>query len=197
MTVQQLINILIETDMPLSVSSLIEASVNLPPRGHRWVATFRDETGQQVWRTTRLTNRQAAMALAQEWEAQARRKRAAQGPLPKKPTLRVRPGSAERELGCLSQREVAAFLRISERAVRDIERRALEKLRRHPALRTFWRQWLSGEVDEGSRAEPWGLTPGEMRALFALTRNTSERQALGKLVSVVWRYQEQFGDDAA
>lgn len=47
---------------------------------------------------------------------------------------RYRLGSGEKELGPLNQAEVAAILQISRRAVGQIERRAFDKIRTHPAL---------------------------------------------------------------
>jgi DNA-directed RNA polymerase specialized sigma subunit len=127
----ELIEILIEADGPVCVRILIESSVHLPNRSSRWVASFRDENGQPVWKSTGARDKKTAMAMAKEWEQEAKRKRAAQGAVPRKPTIRVRAGSGEREAGLLSQQEVAAVLRISVRAVRAIEQRAFYKLRCH------------------------------------------------------------------
>src|SRR5438552_14677522 len=90
---------------------LFEATVRRPPRSRRWVAVFTGpEPGKQVWRTTGLTNRDAAMALARKWEAEARRDRATSGVLTRKPTIRVRPGSGEADVGMLGLKGVAATL---------------------------------------------------------------------------------------
>ena len=43
----------------------------------------------------------------------------------------------------LTQHETALLLGISVRAVREDERRAFEKIRRHPAMRTLWRQYAA------------------------------------------------------
>jgi len=182
----EIIEILIQADGPVCVRSLIESSVHLPNRSSRWVATFRDENGRQVWRTTGVRDRKTAMAMAKKWEADAQRKRAAQGALPRKPTIRVRPGSAERELGLLSQREVGLVMKVSERAVRAIEQRAFDKIRRHPALRDFWREHTSGEVAEAVSPDPrdWALTRPELDAVYALARTPEERQALRKLIAL-------------
>jgi hypothetical protein len=168
MNAEELVIKLIESDVPRCARRLIEAS----------------ETGRQVSRATGLTDRQIALALAKEWESRAQRKRAAKGAYPGKASIHVRPGSPEKELGCLTQKEIAVILRLSERGVREIERRAIDKLRRHPSLRAFWRRWLAGEIDE-SLVPQSGLTPEEIRALFGLTRNALERQALWKLLVVV------------
>ncbi len=179
-----LVEILIRTGRP--ARNLIEASVHLPRRGSRWVATFRDGTGRQVWRSTGLRDRKPALTQAQEWENEAKRKRAAQDGLPRKPTSRVRSGSSERELGLLTQREVALILRISERSVRAIEKRAFDKLRRHPALRDFWREHESGEVTEATfqEASAWELSSAEIIAVYALAQIPAERQALTKLLAL-------------
>jgi hypothetical protein len=86
----------------------------------------------------------------------------------------------------LSQAEVAAFLHISERAVREIERRAFDKLRRHPGLRDFWRQWLVGEVEEAASQAlaDWVLSRAEINAVCALAQTPAERQALRKLLAL-------------
>src|ERR1035437_5982550 len=88
-----IVEILIQADGPVSARRLVEVSVHLPNRGTRWLASFRDGTGRQVWRTTRMRDRSAALALGQRWEQEAKCKRAAQGAAPRKPTIRVRPGS--------------------------------------------------------------------------------------------------------
>src|SRR5437867_1426312 len=82
---------------------LSEATVRRPPRSRRWVAVFTGpEPGKQVWRSTGLTNRDAALALARQWEADARRERAASASLTRKPIIRVRRGSGEATVGLLS-----------------------------------------------------------------------------------------------
>jgi hypothetical protein len=139
-----------------------------------------------MWKTTRLRDKQMAMALAHQWELEAKRKRQAQGALPPKPTIRVRPGSAEEDLGFLTQKEVAAILRISERAVREIERRAFDKLRQHPALKNLWREWKTGEIKEAtSRASKlWPLSRAEIEAVYALAWTPVEQQAIRKLLAL-------------
>ncbi len=70
---------------------VVEASVHRPHRSKIWVATFTGPTpGQQVWRSTGLTDRLQALALARQWEAEARQQRAEFGHQFKKPTVRVR-----------------------------------------------------------------------------------------------------------
>ena len=182
---QEIVEILIHTDGPVDARILVEVSVHLPRRGTKWVAAFRDANGRQVWRSTGLRERESALSLAKEWEADAKRKRAEQGAVRPKVTIRVRPSSAERQQGCLTQAEVAAILRISERAVREIERRAIDKLRRHPDLKNFWREWQTGRVAEAlSRtASDYALGRSEIAAVYALALTPVERQALQKFVT--------------
>lgn len=140
MVALRIVEILLAGDGQTCARSLIEASVHLPKRGRRWIATYRDGSGRQLWKSTGLTDRGAALALAKSWEEEARRKRLARRE-GGRPVARVRHDGGTNGPG-FTQRDVALFLRISERAVRDIERRAMEKLRRHPALRALWREWL-------------------------------------------------------
>jgi DNA-binding CsgD family transcriptional regulator len=183
---KDIVQILIETDSPVSARRLVEVSVHLPRRGTRWVAAFRDATGRQVWRSTGLREREPALVLARRWEAGAKRQRAAHPAAPPKLTIRVRPGSAEKGLGCFSQKEVAAILRISERAVREIERRAFDKLRRHPALQNLWSEWQTGEIKETSLrlSRQWALSRVEIAAVYALAETPAERQVLRKLLAL-------------
>ena len=163
---------------------LAEASVHLPRRGTRWVAVFTGpEPGRQIWRSTGLTDRTAALALAQKWEIQARRQRLAQGSRPRPSPIRVRRSPLETGIPArLTQKEVAALLNMSERGVRNVEKRALAKLRRHPALRTLWGQ-IKGETSESATA--WSAE--EVAALFALADGPVERQALKRLFGLVVR----------
>jgi hypothetical protein len=183
---KEIVEMLIETDGPVDARSLVEVSVHLPSRGSRWVASFRDETGRQVWKTTGLRDREPALALSRRWEAEAKRKRAAQGAAPRKLTIRVRPGSAERQQGCLTQAEIAVVMRLSERAVRRIEKAAIEKLRNHPVLRDFWRQWQTGDIKETATrtASQWTLSGAEIAAVYALAQTPAERRVLRKLVAL-------------
>ena len=182
-----IVEILIQTDGPMSARRLVEVSVHLPRRGTRWVASFRDERGRHVWRSTGLREREPALALGKRWEADAKWKRSIHGGVPPKVTIRVRPGSAEKELGCLSQKEVAAILRMPERAVREVERRAFEKLRRHPALKDFWREWTTGQIKETALrvSKQWTLSRVEIAAVYALAETPAEQQALRKLLALM------------
>ena len=60
------------------------------------------------------------------------------------------------------------ILRISERAVRQIEKRAIEKLRRHPVLQGLWREMKTGDIKEATRpaSSQWGFSRAQNRALF-------------------------------
>jgi hypothetical protein len=184
MKASDLVEILIQADEPQCARDLIEASVHLPKRGSKYVASYRGETGRRVWRTTGLRNRAAALAQARKWEIEAQRKRPFQGPVPRKPTIRVRAGSGEEAVGLLSQKEVAMIMKISERAVREIERGAFEKLRQHPALKEFWQEWITGEVEEAASESEWTLTRAEVAAVYALARTPAERNALTKLLAL-------------
>jgi hypothetical protein len=187
MTIPELLEVLLEAEGPICMEALIdEASVHLPRRGSVWVASYRDENGVQRWRSTGQRDRVAAQTIAGKLEAEARRKRAAQAPRPAKPTIRVRAGSAEHALGFLSQKEVAIVMKISERAVRAIERRAFDKLRRHPALRQFWDEWQGGGIEEAGLE--WQLSPTETAALYALARTPEERQVLRKVMALMARF---------
>ena len=105
-------------DQRPSARELIEASVHRPRRGRLYVASFRDETGRQRWQRTGLSDRKAALILAQELEDQARRKRGFGAKQPQKALVRVTASRGMGNEGLFTQREVAALLRISERAVR-------------------------------------------------------------------------------
>ncbi len=134
--------------------------------------------------TARAVDRAAALKLAHRWEEEARRRQAAQGAIPRKPTIRVRPGSPEAASGFLSQREVALVLGISVRAVREIERRAFEKLRQHPALQELWREWKTGVTETSGSAGASELTSEEIKSLFGLARTTEELRVLQKLIAI-------------
>lgn len=167
-----------------SARDILEASIHLPRRGRLYVASFRDENGRQRWKATGLSDRRAALIVAQEWEAEARRRRAAQIAPPSKALIRVRRPSGTGEQLQFTQKEVALLLRISERAVREIEKRAVEKLRRHPVLRRLWREWQTGEIKEGSSsATGQQLSRSDIAALYGLVRTPAERELLSKLLA--------------
>jgi DNA-binding XRE family transcriptional regulator len=125
---ETVVTILLEEPLP----SLAEATVRLPPRSTRWVAVFTgDEPGRQIARSTGLTNKAEALALALKWESEARERRAGLSAL-RKTRIRVPPP------GGLTQAQVAALLQISPRTVRAIEKRALRKLRNNPTTHALW-----------------------------------------------------------
>jgi hypothetical protein len=184
LSAKDLVQHLLEGRQPWSSRELLEASVHLPARGTIFIAAYRDETGRQVQRTTGTRDRSAAQAIADEMEAAAKRKRAAASPPPKKPTIRVRRCGPEHQAGLRTQAEVAAIMRIGERAVREHERSAFWKLRHHPKLREFWREWLGIEEGAIPGSAKWDLTSREIRALLALAEGPFERQALKKLIAL-------------
>jgi len=166
----------------LAEASIVEASVHLPRRSRVWVAAFTGPSGGQVWRSTGLTDRAQALALAKQWEAEARAQRFSLGRTLRKPILRVRrqaPGTTPS--GPLTQKEVALLLNLSERGVREIERRAFEKLRQHPLLRQVWQQYLDGELDE----QQFVLTRQELKALFNVARTPEEWCLLEKVLHLI------------
>jgi hypothetical protein len=181
-----IVEILIQADGPVRARDLLEVSLHLPRRGTRWVATFRDERGRQTWRSTGLRDRESALVVGQGWEADAKRKRAELGVAPPRLTVRVRPTGAARQQGCLTQKEVAVLLKLSERAVRQIEKDAIEKLRRHPLLQSLWREWGTGEVEEAASldSKQWALSRAEIAAVYGLARSSAERQALRKVLAL-------------
>jgi len=156
-----------------------EASVHLPPRGKIWVATFTGSNGQQ-WKSTGTTDRALALVRANEFAAAARAQRAnsASPANPRKPGLRQVAGASG---GRLTQREVGLVLGLSERAVRAIEKRALQKLAAHPDLGKLWRDYLAGELTEQAQR----LSGPEIQALVGLTRSQAERAALRKALERV------------
>lgn len=166
----------------LADGQLAEASVHRPKRGSIWIASFTGPAGGQVWKSTGSTDRNQALLVAKRWEAQARAERLRLGRPPRKPILRARrqePGTTRS--GPLTQLEVAALLGMSERAVREIERRALEKIKSHPALRQVWQKYLAGELDEQALV----LTAEEVAALFGLAHTPEERHLIRKILRVV------------
>lgn len=147
-----------------------------------WTATFTGPyPGQQLSRSTGVTDRSQALAIAQRFEAEAKAQRAAFGHRFRKPTVRVRRRKDSGPPEQLTQREVATILSISVRAVRAAEYRAFLKLRRHPLLRKIWQQHLTGELDE----DDLRLTPAEIAALLALARSPTERQVVKKVLGLV------------
>ena len=146
LTPEQLVRRLLEEDEPAPVW-LGEASVHLPHGGKVWVAYYTGlEPGQQISRSTGLTDYAQALARAKQWEAQARAQRAAQGARKPGPTLRVRRLAGITHPGPMSHSEIARRLGMSERGVRAAEKRALRKMAKDPELWQFWTRYLSGEL---------------------------------------------------
>ena len=174
---QQIVRILLAQE-PVAESRLVEATVHLPKRGTVWVAAFTGPGGGQIWRSTGLTDRAQALLVARKWEADAREQRAKLGHTPRRSVWRVRRPASGTPTGPMTQKEVAMLLGISERAVREIEHRALRKIRSHPLMREVWRQYLTGELDE----EQLILTAAEIEALFNLVSSTEERHLIQKVL---------------
>ena len=149
----------------LELGPINEATVRLPPRSRRWLAIYTGPDGRQIARSTGLTNREQALVLARSWEASARMKR----------RQRTRPPIPLRNAGLLTHAQVGAILRISERAVREIEKRAIAKLRRHPLLRQIWREFSTHHPD---LEESVLLTPTEANALLSLARTPFEIETI-------------------
>jgi transcriptional regulator len=80
----------------------------------------------------------------------------------------------------LSQKDIAVLIGLSERAVRNIEKRALAKLRRHPALRELWREFETEFLESCG-----GLTGAEIAALFDLAQTDEERAALRHVLKAI------------
>jgi hypothetical protein len=176
-TATEIVNRLLEAQ-PVGWVPVMEASVHRSNRSQVWQAVYTSATGGQEWKSTGLTDRAQALLVARKWEAEAREERARLGPTPRMPVWRVRRPTSDTSTGPLTQKEVAMLLGISERAVREIEHRALRKIRRHPLMREVWRQYLAGELDEHQLM----LTPAEIEALFNLVSSTEERHLLQKVL---------------
>ena len=157
-----------------------EASVHRPRRGKIWVASFTGPEGGQVTKTTGTEDHPAAMVIAQEYEAAARAQRAQFGSAGPKQRIWNRQSSG-RTAGGFTQREVALLLKISERAVRAIERRALRKLAQHPQLREIWHNYLTGELSE----QACRLSASEIEAVLGLARSRAEQEILRKVFAIV------------
>ena len=163
--------------MSAQPAALMDATVRRPPRSRVFVAIFTGpEPGQQIARSTGLTDYEAALAQARQWEAEARRAREA-----RKAAGAVTPATGTLSLG-LTQREVAMLLHLSERAVRTIERRAMTKLRRHPVLKAIWREYSESQ---SWREDPAPLTPQEVEALLGLATTWIERHLLWKVLDLI------------
>ena len=176
-TAIEIVNRLLE-EQSVGVVPVTEASVHRPKRSRIWQAVFTSASGGQEWKSTGLTDRAQALLVARKWEAEAREQRARMGHTPRRPVWRVRRPASDTSTGPLTQKEVAMLLGISERAVREIEHRALRKIRSHPLMREVWRQYLNGELVEAQLL----LTPAEIEALFNLVSSTEERRLIQKVL---------------
>src|ERR1043166_1120315 len=175
---RQIVRALLEEEF--EPPAVCEASVHRPRRGQVWVAYYTGANGGQVSKSTGQTNRDEALRLAKEWEATARVERAKKGPLTKRQSPRVVHAGSGARVG-LTQREVGVILGTTERAVREIERRALWKLRHHPFLRQLWVDYTSGQLEEDS----WNLNPSEITALFDAARTAEELRVLEKVLKMI------------
>jgi hypothetical protein len=173
---KQIVETLLE-QKPLPPPPLLEATVHRARRSRVWVATFTGAAGGQVWKSTGLTDYDQALLLARYWESQARTQRAKLGL--RKPSIPVRPKKPG--TGMLTQREVAQVLHMSERGVREVERRALSKLRQHPLLKELWDDYSKGVVDEAC----WTLNPAEIEALFDLAGTLEELRLVEKVLRII------------
>jgi 5'-deoxynucleotidase YfbR-like HD superfamily hydrolase len=70
---------------------------------------------------------------------------------------------------------------MTERGVREVERRAIQKLRSDPLLRHIWREYLAGQLDE----QQLTLTSDEIGALFNLARTPAERHVIQKVLRLI------------
>ena len=75
------------------------------------------------------------------------------------------------------------LLGMSERGVREVERRAFQKLRNHPLLRQVWQQYLAGELDEHQPV----LSSEEIEALLNVARTSEELALIQKVVRLLQR----------
>ena len=172
---QKIVEFVIADDVPVG-TWVYEASVHRSPGSRVWQATFAGPEGGQIWKSTGLTNKQQALLVARRWAAQARAQRERLAWKSRKPIVRA--GHAG--LG-LSQKEIGLLLKISERAVRQIERRAIEKIKRDPQLYHVWQKYLAGELAEGQTV----LTVDEVDALFGLVRTPEERLVIRKVLRLM------------
>jgi hypothetical protein len=122
------------------------------------------------------------LLVARKWEAEARAERLKRNQMVKKATIRVRHSEPGTVTGPFTQEETALAMKISTRAVRRLERSAIEKLRRHPELRQLWQKYLAGELVEENEL---ALNREEVVALLGLARTQEERSLMRKILKVV------------
>jgi hypothetical protein len=185
MSAKLLVEMLLRDNQSLA-RGLVEASIHPSHRGKVWRASYRDEMGRQRWRSTGTKDPKAALAMANEWEEEARRKRNTGPRPPQKALIRTVAGSGKSDTDLFTQREVALIMKISERAVRNIERRAIAKLQRNPVLRKLWLEWSRGEIEEGFvPTNTVNLTAAEIAAVSGLAQTPAERQVVRKVMALL------------
>jgi len=175
-----IVNFLLE-EKPQNVALVIEASLHRSARSRVWNAVFTGPGGGQVSRSTGLTDRDQALLIARKWEAKARAERARLGTTSRKPILRAGQSRSAAGVSMLTQQEVAQLLHMSERGVREVERRAFRKIRNHPLMRQIWQKYLSGELDEHQPT----LTQDEIEAVFHVARTPEEWSFLLKVLRLI------------
>ena len=163
---------------PLPQAWLLEASVHQSRRSSIYVATFTGPEGGQTWRSTGSTDYDQALRVARRWEREARAQRARMRRSPGNPFQSAAGKALRKGLALMTQREVAKLLNMSERGVREVERRALAKLRNHPALKELWRDHRKPELKETASR----FTAAEIRALFDLASSSEELCVIEKVV---------------
>ncbi len=163
-------------ESPVAEALVSETSVHRSAGSLVWQAVFTGAEGGQIWKSTGLINKQQAMLVARKWEAEARAQRELMGRTARKPIVRA---AGAGQFG-LSQKEVALIMKLSERAVRQIEKRAIRKLAQHPVLRRVWKEYL-GDLNEDEAV----LTPEEIEVLFGLAYTTEERLVIRKLLKLL------------
>jgi hypothetical protein len=170
---------IIEGVVSAQPAALLDATVRRPPRSRVFVAIYSGpEPGQQIARSTGQRDYAAAMAQARGWEAEARRAREAR--------MAADQGSGSRRgMACgLSQAQVAVLMDLSECAVRAIEQRAIQKLKRHPMIKSLWKEYTESRSPVADSASG-ALTSGEAAALLGLARTAFERRVLKKILALV------------
>jgi hypothetical protein len=65
--------------------------------------------------------------------------------------------------------------------VREVERRAFQKIRNHPLMRQVWQEYVAGTLEENRPH----LTTAEIQALFAMPRTPEERHVIQRVLRIV------------
>ena len=76
-------------------------------------------------------------------------------------------------------------MKISERAVRQTEKRALAKLRAMPAFRKIAREYFGRDIGENLNADATVLNDSDVAALLGLAKNALERKLLIRVLHLV------------